>query len=67
MLRIGNTIRLNQKEKDRLTLLTGAVPVGIASVETLNQFVESNQSLHHNGTLEGRLIASLLDDERIQD
>lgn len=67
MLRHGNTIRLNQMEKDRLALLTGVNTDNITSTESLNRFVERNKSMHRNGTLEGRLISALLDDEKIQD
>jgi hypothetical protein len=54
-------------EKDRLALLTGVNTDNITSTESLNRFVERNKSMHRNGTLEGRLISALLDDEKIQD
>jgi hypothetical protein len=72
MLRSGNTLRLTPRERARLEALTGVRCGQIDTVAALNRHVELAQIAHRqstsgSGTPEGRLLAALLDDEKITD
>lgn len=63
MLRDGNQIKLHTSDADRLELLTGARPAGIATVEDWNRFVGRHLSLCDGKTPQSKLLRMLLADE----
>jgi hypothetical protein len=66
MIRSGNAIRLTQKDKARLTTLTGTSPDSISTVDGLNNFVDFHLGMHAGETPEAKLLTMLLEDEKIQ-
>lgn len=65
MIRCGNQIRLNAEDLDWLFRLTGRMPIGIRSVDDLNNFVNLHLPNYSNGTLESELLKVLLVDRKI--
>ena len=66
MIRSGNDIRLTQKDKARLTMLTGTSPDSIRTVDGLNNYVDFHLGMYAGDTPEAKLLTMLLEDEKIQ-
>lgn len=65
MIMLGNAVRLSANDKNRLTMLTGAVPDHVNSIQSLNDFVKFHKGIHQDSTPEGKLLSMLLEDEII--
>lgn len=65
MIRYRQSLRLNAKDIQRLTQLTGTSPRGIQTVDGLNRFVDTHRSLFAQETPEARLLELLLLDEKV--
>lgn len=66
MLRDGNQIKLHTSDVDRLELLTGARPAGIATVADWNRFVGRHLSGYDGKTPQSKLLRMLLADELLR-
>lgn len=66
MIRSGNTIRLTEKDKARLTQLTGTSPDSVRTVDGLNNFVDFHLGMYSGNNPEAKLLKMLLQDEKIQ-
>ena len=67
MLRSGRHIRLTKEEAQRLTLLTGARPDGVRTVEGLNRFIDLHRGVYSDKTSEEKLLKHLLMSQKIDD
>jgi hypothetical protein len=67
MLRSGRHIRLTKEEAQSLTLLTGASPEGVRTVEGLNRFIDLHRSVYSDETSEEKLLKHLLMSQEIED
>lgn len=65
MLRLGNQIRLSSKEKRTLTTMTGVQPININTVEALNNYIDFHKRVLSENTPEEKLLAHLLELEKI--
>jgi hypothetical protein len=65
MIRCGNQIRLHPKDTARIAQITGEIP-RVSSAEALNNFIDTHSAeLGTSGTPEARLLALLLQDEKV--
>lgn len=65
MIRCGNQLRLNKKDAERLSRLTGSNPIAVHTVESLNNFIDRHLNSCDEHTPESRLLDLLLQDEKI--
>ena len=65
MIRYGNRIRLSEKEKRFLTLLTGETP-HVKTVEALNCFIDLHLGRYPGRFPEERLLRCLLESMKIK-
>jgi hypothetical protein len=65
VLKSGNTIRLNNADIDRISGLAGASPEGIHTKQGLNNFINFHLTQYSNKTPEEKLLALLLESEKI--
>ncbi len=65
MIRCGNQIRLHPKDTVRIAQITGETP-RVSTFEALNTFIDTHSAeLDASGTPEARLLALLLQDEKV--
>jgi len=64
MIRLGNQVRLNQDDVERLSKLTGADPRGIKTVDGLNSFIDQH-NVYDESTPESKLLGMLLNDTKL--
>lgn len=64
MLRLGNHLRLTSQEVERFTRITGIEPVGVKSLDDLDDYVRQCKDYYHGASEEARFLRWLLDEER---
>ena len=64
MLRLGNHLRLTNREVERFTRITGIVPVGVKSLDDLEDYIRQCKAYYRGGSEEARFLRWLLDEER---
>jgi hypothetical protein len=65
MLKLGNQIKLNKDEIERITALAGESPTDITTAKGLNSFIDFHLTHYSNTTPEEKLLAALLRDEKV--
>ena len=64
MLRLGNHLRLTNREVERFTRITGIEPVGVKSRDDLEDYIRQCKAYYRGGSEEARFLRWLLDEER---
>ena len=64
MLRLGNHLRLTSREVERFTRITGIEPVGVRSLDDLDDYVRQCKDYYRGASEEARFLRWLLDEER---
>jgi hypothetical protein len=63
MLRLGNHLRLTNREVERFTRITGIEPVGVKSLDDLEHYIRQCKAYYRGGSEEARFLRWLLDEE----
>ena len=64
MIRLGNKLRLTSREVERFTLITGFEPVGVKSLDDLDQYIRHCKEYYCSASADARFLRWLLDEER---
>ena len=64
MLRLGNKLRLTAPEVERFTRITGIEPVGVKSLDDLDDYIDRCKDYYRSASKEARFLHWLLDQER---
>lgn len=64
MIRLGNKLRLTSREVDRFTRITGIEPVGVNSLDDLDDYIRQCKDYYQGASEEARFLRWLLDEER---
>ena len=64
MLRLGNHLRLTGREVERFTRITGIEPVGVKSLDDLDDYIGRCKDYYQGASQEARFLRWLLDEER---
>jgi hypothetical protein len=64
MLRLGNHLRLTNREVERFTRITGIEPVGVKSLDDLDDYIRQCKAHYRGASQEARFLRWLLDEER---
>ena len=64
MIRHGNQIRLTRREVERFTRITGFEPVGVRSLDDLDDYIGRCKAYYRGASKEARFLRWLLDEER---
>lgn len=64
MLRLGDHLRLTNREVERFTRITGIEPVGVKSLDDLEAYIRQCKAYYRGGSEEARFLRWLLDEER---
>ncbi len=66
MIRLGDRLRLTSREVERFTRITGIEPVGVKSLDDLDDYVRQCKDYYHGASEEARFLRWLLDEERLR-
>ena len=64
MIRFGSRVRLTSREVERFTQITGFVPVGVKSLDDLDEYIRQCKAYYKGTSEEARFLRWLLDEER---
>ena len=64
MIRLGNQLRLTGREVERFTRITGIEPVGVKSLDDLDDYIGRCKDYYQGASQEARFLRWLLDEER---
>jgi hypothetical protein len=64
MIRLGNQLRLTGREVERFTRITGVEPVGVKSLDDLDDYIGRCKDYYQGASHEARFLRWLLDEER---
>jgi len=64
MIRLGNNIRLTRREVERFTRITGLEPVGVRTLDDLDEYIRECKAHYWGVSEETRFLHWLLDEER---
>lgn len=64
MIRLGNCIRLTRREVERFTRITGFEPVGVRTLDDLDEYIGQCKAHYWGVSEETRFLHWLLDEER---
>jgi hypothetical protein len=64
MIRLGNQLRLTCREAERFTRITGIEPVGVKSLDDLDDYIGRCKDYYQGASHEARFLRWLLDEER---
>ena len=64
MIRLGNQLRLTGREVERFTRITGIEPVGVKSLDDLDDYIGRCKDYYQGASHEARFLRWLLDEER---
>jgi hypothetical protein len=64
MIRLGHSIRLTGREVERFTRITGFEPVGVKSLDDLDDYIDRCKDYYQGASQEARFLRWLLDEER---
>ena len=64
MIRHGNQLRLTGREVERFTRITGIEPVGVKSLDDLDDYIGRCKDYYQGASQEARFLRWLLDEER---
>ena len=64
MIRLGNQLRLTGREVERFTRITGIEPVGVKSLDDLDDYIYRCKDHYQGASHEARFLRWLLDEER---
>jgi len=64
MLRLGSQLRLTGREVERFTRITGFVPVGVKSLDDLDDYIRQCKAYYDGASKDACFLRWLLDEER---
>lgn len=64
MIRLGNSIRLTRREVERFTKITGMPPVGVKTLDDLDEYIRECKAHFWGVSEDTRFLHFLLDEER---
>ena len=64
MIHLGNQLRLTGREVERFTRITGIEPVGVKSLDDLDDYIGRCKDYYQGASHEARFLRWLLDEER---
>ena len=64
MIRLGNNVRLTRREVERFTRITGLEPVGVRTLDDLDEYIRECKAHYWGVSEETRFLHWLLDEER---
>ena len=64
MIHLGNQLRLTGREVERFTRITGIEPVGVKSLDDLDDYIGRCKDYYQGACHEARFLRWLLDEER---
>ena len=64
MIRLGKQLRLTGRGVERFTRITGIAPVGVKSLDDLDDYVGRCKEQYLGASQEARFLRRLLDEER---
>jgi hypothetical protein len=64
MIRLGNCIRLTRREVERFTRIAGFEPVGVRTLDDLDEYIRQCKAHYWGVSEETRFLHWLLDEER---
>jgi hypothetical protein len=64
MIRLGNKLRLTRREVERFTRITGIEPVGVKSLDDLDDYIRQCKDFYQGTSQEAHFLRWLLDEER---
>jgi hypothetical protein len=63
MIRLGHSIRLTGREVERFTRITGFEPVGVKSLDDLDDYIDRCEDYYQGASQEARFLRWLLAEE----
>jgi len=64
MIHLGNSIRLTRREVERFTKITGMPPVGVKTLDDLDEYIRECKAHFWGVSEDTRFLHFLLDEER---
>ena len=64
MIRLGKSIRLTRREVERFTKITGMPPVGVKTLDDLDEYIRECKAHFWGVSEDTRFLHFLLDEER---